>query len=51
MSLPSTVQAITIAKTGGLEVLEKTTMPFPVQKPDEMVVKVIFNVDPRSSRR
>ncbi|KIP11671.1 hypothetical protein PHLGIDRAFT_124588 [Phlebiopsis gigantea 11061_1 CR5-6] len=42
MSLPSTVHAITISKTGGLEVLEKTEVPFPVQKPDELLVKVIY---------
>lgn len=40
MSLPETVEAITVEKPGGLEVLQKTTLPFPVQKPDEVLVKV-----------
>ena len=40
MSLPNTVEAIAISKTGGLEVLEKQTLPFPTQKPNELVVKV-----------
>ena len=40
MSLPSAVEAITISKPGGLEVLEKTTLPFPEQRLGEMLVKV-----------
>ena len=40
MSLPQTVQAITFSKHGGLEVLEKTTLPFPEQKPGDVIVKV-----------
>lgn len=34
------MQAIAISKTGGLEVLEKQTVPFPKQEPDQIVVKV-----------
>lgn len=40
MSLPTTIEAIAISKTGGLEVLEKITLPFPEQKPEDIVVKV-----------
>jgi NADPH:quinone reductase-like Zn-dependent oxidoreductase len=40
LELPSTIQAITIAKTGGLEVIEKTTLPFPEIKPEHVVIKV-----------
>jgi hypothetical protein len=40
MSLPETVQAIGINKTGDLEVLEKLTVPFPKQAPDQLIVKV-----------
>lgn len=42
MSFPSTVQAIAISKTGGVEVLEKLTVPFPKQEPGDIVVKVRF---------
>ncbi|KDR85579.1 hypothetical protein GALMADRAFT_53695 [Galerina marginata CBS 339.88] len=42
MSLPSTVEAITIPKTGGLEVLEKTTIPFPKVNPGDIVIKVEY---------
>ncbi|EKM48389.1 uncharacterized protein PHACADRAFT_179513 [Phanerochaete carnosa HHB-10118-sp] len=40
MSFPSTIQAIAIDKTGGLEVLERKALPFPKQEPDKIVVKV-----------
>jgi hypothetical protein len=39
MSYPKTAQAITIAKTGGVEVLEKTEVPLQV-KPDHIVIRV-----------
>lgn len=39
MSFPPTVQAITIAKTGGFEVIQKTTQPFPEIAPGHVVVK------------
>ncbi|GJE89486.1 quinone oxidoreductase [Phanerochaete sordida] len=42
MSLPSSVQAIAIARHGGLDVIEKMTLPFPEQKPDQVVVKVTY---------
>ncbi|KII93285.1 hypothetical protein PLICRDRAFT_35480 [Plicaturopsis crispa FD-325 SS-3] len=41
-AFPSTVQAITIAKTGGFEVLEKTAQPFPKVDPDHVVIKVQY---------
>jgi hypothetical protein len=40
VTLPETIQAITFSKTGGVEVLEKTTLPFPQQKPSDIIVKV-----------
>jgi len=55
MSLPDTIEAITIPKVrllrrrstdvhdlqhGGVEVIEKTTLPFPEVKPGEIVIKV-----------
>lgn len=40
MSLPSTIQGIAIDQPGGLEVLEKKTLPFPKQEPNQIVVKV-----------
>lgn len=40
MSFPETISVIAIDKTGGIEVLEKKTVPFPTQKPGEIVVKV-----------
>ena len=40
MSLPDTVEAIAIGQHGGLEVVEKMTLPFPEQMPDQIVVKV-----------
>jgi NADPH2:quinone reductase len=42
MSFPDTVQAITIAKNGGPEVIEKTTIPFPKQKPGDILIKVDY---------
>ncbi|KAM6498576.1 hypothetical protein JOM56_006524 [Amanita muscaria] len=42
MSLPATIQAITIAKTGGVEVIEKTEQPFPQVKPGDIVIKVEY---------
>jgi hypothetical protein len=41
MSFPSKIQAITFAKTGGVDVIEKTEQPFPQQLPGEILVKVI----------
>ncbi|KAL0951871.1 hypothetical protein HGRIS_008531 [Hohenbuehelia grisea] len=38
-SIPDTIEAITVAKTGGFEVIEKTTIPFEVD-PSHVVVKV-----------
>ena len=40
MSYPSKINAITIAKNGGLEVIEKTEIPFPKVEPGHIVVKV-----------
>lgn len=40
MSLPETMQAIAISKTGGLDVLERQTVSFPKQEPNQIVVKV-----------
>lgn len=40
MSYPSSVQAITISKTGGPEVIEKREIPFPKVAPNHLVVKV-----------
>ena len=37
---PSTVKALTFAKTGGIEVLEKTERPFPQQGPRDVILKV-----------
>ncbi|RDB19329.1 putative quinone oxidoreductase [Hypsizygus marmoreus] len=42
MSLPSTVEAITIAKTGGPEVIQKTTIPFPAPDSGSIVIKVEY---------
>ena len=39
-SFPNQIQAIAISKTGGLEVLEKQTVPFPKQEPNQIIVKV-----------
>jgi hypothetical protein len=40
MSLPKTTEVIAIQQQGGLEVLEKKTLPFPEQGPKDIVVKV-----------
>ncbi|KAK2461521.1 hypothetical protein APHAL10511_005984 [Amanita phalloides] len=42
MSLPSYVQAITIPKTGGVDVMEKTKQPFPKVNPGDIVIKVEY---------
>jgi len=42
MSYPSHIQAITFAKTGGYEVLEKTTQPFPKIAPGDVVIKTQY---------
>jgi len=42
MSLPSFVEAITIAKTGGIDVIEKTRQPFPKANPGDIVIKVEY---------
>lgn len=42
MAYPSTIQAITIAETGGPEVLEKTKIPFPTIEPEHLVIKVDY---------
>ncbi|KAG2155733.1 hypothetical protein DEU56DRAFT_768944 [Suillus clintonianus] len=42
MTYPSTIQAITISKTGGPEVIEKREIPFPKVAPDHLVVKVQY---------
>ncbi|KAL9716343.1 NADPH:quinone reductase [Leucoagaricus gongylophorus] len=42
MSLPQTIEAITISNTGGIEVLEKTTCPFPKVNPGDVVIKVEY---------
>lgn len=42
MSYPSNIQAITFAKTGGYEVIEKTTQPFPAVAPGDVVIKIQY---------
>ncbi|KAF8913234.1 hypothetical protein CPB84DRAFT_1742588 [Gymnopilus junonius] len=42
MSLPATVEAITIPHTGGVEVIQKTTIPFPKPNPGDIVIKVEY---------
>lgn len=42
MSLPTTTDAITIAKTGGPEVIEKKTIPFPKLDPGSIVIRVEY---------
>ena len=46
MTYPSKIQAITIAKNGGPEVIEKTEISFPNVEPGHIVVKVM---SPRES--
>ncbi|THV06469.1 NAD(P)-binding protein [Dendrothele bispora CBS 962.96] len=40
--LPDTIEAIAINKTGGFEVIEKLTLPFPKVDPKNLVVKVEY---------
>ena len=40
-SVSPPIQAITIAKTGGPEVIEKTSIPFPSVAPGDILIKVI----------
>ncbi|KAF8079186.1 hypothetical protein FPV67DRAFT_1402721 [Lyophyllum atratum] len=42
MSLPTTTDAITIAETGGPEVIEKKTIPFPKPDSGSIVIKVEY---------
>jgi len=42
MTFPPTVEAITIPHIGGLEVLEKKTIPFPQVNPGDIVIKVEY---------
>lgn len=42
MSYPTSMYAITIAKTGGPQVLEKTEIPFPGVEPGHLVVKIDY---------
>ena len=42
MSFPATVSAIAINETGSFDVIEKLEVPFPQQKPNEIVLKVCF---------
>lgn len=42
MSYPASMHAITIAKTGGPEVLEKTEIPFPTVEPEHLVIKIEY---------
>ncbi|KZP28895.1 NAD-P-binding protein [Athelia psychrophila] len=42
MSYPSSIQAITFAKTGDFDVIEKTTQPFPNVGAGDIVVKVQY---------
>jgi NADPH:quinone reductase len=41
-SFPSEIQAIAISKTGGFEVLERQTVPFPTQDPSQILIKVNY---------
>jgi NADPH2:quinone reductase len=42
MSLPATVEAITIPHTGGIDVIQKTTIPFTKPNPGDIVIKVEY---------
>jgi hypothetical protein len=42
-TFPETIQAITFAKNGDYDVIEKTTQPFPKPAGDEFIVKVSFS--------
>lgn len=39
---PLSVEAVTIPQVGGLEVIQKTTIPFPTVKPGDIVIKVEY---------
>ncbi|EPQ60226.1 NAD P-binding protein [Gloeophyllum trabeum ATCC 11539] len=41
-NLPATIEAITIPKTGDVDVIEKTTQPFPKVTPESIVVKIEY---------
>lgn len=40
MTYPSTIKGVGINKTGDVDVIEDLTLPFPEQKPGELLVKV-----------
>ena len=40
MSIPETIQALVYTKHGGPEVIDKIALPFPQQKPNEVLLKV-----------
>ncbi|THG93923.1 hypothetical protein EW026_g7432 [Hermanssonia centrifuga] len=42
MSFPSTIQAIGIQKTGDIAVVEKLSVPFPKQEPNQIVIKINY---------
>ncbi|TFK26679.1 NAD(P)-binding protein [Coprinopsis marcescibilis] len=42
MSLPSTVEALAIPRNGGVELIEKLTLPFPEPQPGNIVIKVDY---------
>ncbi|KAI0348244.1 NAD-P-binding protein [Trametopsis cervina] len=42
MSVPETIQAIGIQKTGGLDVVEKLAIPAPKQAADQILIKVAY---------
>ncbi|KAI0673801.1 NAD-P-binding protein [Trametes maxima] len=42
MSLPETVEAIAIDRTGDIEVLEKKKVPFPAHSPNNIVIQVAY---------
>ncbi|TFK68263.1 NAD(P)-binding protein [Pluteus cervinus] len=42
MSLPSTIEAISIPEPGGIDIIEKKTWPFPKVEPDHLVIKVEY---------
>lgn len=46
MSSPDNIKAIVYTGAGGLEVIDKATLPFPQQNADEVIVKVRLSDDP-----
>ena len=40
MSLPPTIKAIAVPKHGDIDVIELVELPFPQQKPGDILVKV-----------